>query len=119
MKKEELRIGNFIMDSDTERVGHVIRLSEKKVSVKLEHSTLWQDIGEFEPIPLSEDLLLKCGFINDENAPWKLCNGMLVLNTGNHNTWEYGQSVIKDIKYLHTLQNVFFALHHRELEVSI
>lgn len=123
MKAEELRIGNFIMDSDTDRIGHVVRLSKKKVSVKLEHSTLWQDIDEFEPIPLSEEVLLKCGFEEDEthvseDHPWAIWVKNDVVISLPYFKFSF-ESTDVEIKYLHHLQNLIYALTGEELEVSL
>lgn len=118
LRATDLRVGNLVYYKNTNDIAKVELIHNKHFDCRDEYGSFTPN-GDYEPIPLSEEVLLKCGFEKDKDSPWLLCNGMLVLNTGNHNTWEYGQSVIKDIKYLHTLQNVFFALHHRELEVSL
>jgi hypothetical protein len=73
-------------------------------------------LDKIEPIPLTEELLLKCGF---EKRVW-----------GNVTYYNPNLDLDRDfrvrgidwnvqIKYLHQLQNLFFALTGEELEVKL
>lgn len=61
---KELRIGNYVFpknDSGKESViGEVFAINNYLVSVKGNHNQY--DYHLLEPIPLTEELLLKCGF---------------------------------------------------------
>lgn len=120
----QLRIGNYVASDhfkDRDVIVKVRLIGQEQAIVEhpsgLSEPMLYQ--GEMRAIKLTEEILLKCGFKRHPDTPWLLSNGMMTLNTGNHNTWQYAQSVLKEIKYLHTLQNVFYALHQREMEVNI
>lgn len=131
MKFKDLRIGNWV---DTPRgYRFVDELSYKK--------TLENDYNYFlglrglseryyitycRPIPLTEEILLKCGFVEDGNK-WFNKDSIIL---GYMTTDKYLQCEIKanefdtkwrllDIKYLHQLQNLYFALTEKELEINL
>ena len=125
----ELRIGNIVKDADgnnctirsidSERSStykDVIYIGTASVFIHKYNGTTGKWIESLSPIKLTEELLLKCGFERHPDLTWLLTNGMITVNTGKHNTWQYSKSVLKEIKYWDQLQNVFFALHQRELE---
>lgn len=82
-----------------------------------------------DPIPLTEEILLKCGFDNDNgNEDWSnyddededkfvLCGNF--INDGFVYTAGEGIPFAKPIKYLHQLQNLYFALCGKELEIKL
>jgi len=121
----DVRIGNYVASDhfkDRDVIVKVRLIGQDQAIVEhpngLSEPMLYK--GEMRGIELTEELLLNnCRFERHPDLPWLLTNGMITLNTGNHNTWQYSQSVLKEIKYLHQLQNVFFALHQRELEVNL
>ncbi len=120
----ELRVGNYVASDhfkDRDVIVKVRLIGQDQAIVEhpngLSEPMLYK--GEMRGIKLTEELLLNCGFERHPDLTWLLTNGMITLNTGNHNTWQYSKSVLKEIKYLHQLQNVFFALHQRELEVKL
>jgi hypothetical protein len=115
IKKEDLRIGNWIKDGhDFEQVtSHHIKC------VELERC-------EYDPIELTEEILLKCGFgIN--NRPSKDVyiefnpRMAILFNQGNISEMD----LIQDgkfisfkhghIKFLHQLQNLVYSLTNEEL----
>ncbi|WP_312189751.1 hypothetical protein [Sphingobacterium sp.] len=125
MEANELRIGNYVASDhfkDRDVIVKVRLIGQDQAIVEhpngLSEPMLYR--GEMRGVVLTEELLLNnCGFERHPDLTWLLTNGMITLNTGNHNTWQYSKSVLKEIKYLHQLQNVFFALHQRELEVNL
>jgi len=133
MKAEELRTGNFIEQ------GKVFEVKPYQVRVSYWHQHKQQDamslvkLDECDPIPLSEEVLLKCGFKRIAN-----------LISGSEIEIEYYQKgkiivyLLKDFfeieietssgifnlhqtfeKHLHQLQNLYYALTGEELEVSL
>ena len=75
----------------------------------------------FQPIPITEEWLLKFGFeYFEENNSYQLFTefGFSIwgrINDG-FNIYVNSDEVGENIKYIHTLQNVYFALTNKELE---
>nr|DAH30074.1 MAG TPA: hypothetical protein [Caudoviricetes sp.] len=80
----------------------------------------WQDGPEINPIPLTKELLLKCGFEEEfggiiyynrnQGIEFNFSNGWCTASRGEYD--------IVDVQYLHQLQNLYFALTGEELEVN-
>ena len=131
LKANELRIGNYIKFKSTgevERVYNIINdfrwiggVSEKnKKSVDINSV----DIADAESIPLNEEWLVKFGFEkhfgNNNHLLYSLPNLTLVKyekETDFNGYWlKYYQGKFpKKLKYVHQLQNLYFALTGEEL----
>jgi hypothetical protein len=126
----ELRIGNYVLHKGGVRI--------LPVKMNFEHFQLLQKGSEkdFFPIKLQPDVLLKCGF--EENKSYALLPDerqfILTLPIIGNNKNEviafvhkeiYARAVVNDLVitnhfyYLHQLQNVYFALTGKELEVTL
>lgn len=114
IKANELRIGNLVLDS-TKNVHIIERLDEK-----------W-DFSDRYPIPLTEEWLKKLGF--EFYVPlchYKLCNNdiwvsvtkELVFSFCNLNYDERVEMPPKIVRYVHQLQNLYFAITGEELVFS-
>lgn len=113
MKKEELRIGNFIEQ------GKVLEVKPYHVGVSYWHIHKQEDamslvkLYECEPIPLSEEVLLKCGAIID-GIEYIIKASALPINIRFHSGiayCEFGNVYLGDrIKYLHELQNLKYII---------
>jgi hypothetical protein len=86
------------------------------------------DFIGFEPIPLTEDILLKCGFEFKGGIGYKSPNNEehWYFSTGNGfipNALNHRNTLKKDgyigVYYLHQLQNLYFALTTTELEINL
>jgi hypothetical protein len=127
MKANELRIGNlFILpNGDIGKISyHEIRL----MVVAIEKP-------DYQPIPLTEEWLLKFGFVQSSNNLGNTFHilkkdGVIVMltiehwtnidiNSKYHNHWhcEYLLNGHK-LQYLHQLQNLYFALTGEELTIK-
>lgn len=159
---KELRLGNIVKASLNEGVSYmkVVRLEHSKISLcALDDYNLRADFErriydcevrthsgkriyddsfeKIEPIPLTEELLLKCGFENyigeqyDKNEEYA-CNFEYQLESGifyrdlickpyDGMYVFFADSQEKGIKYyyLHQLQNIYFYLTGKELEVKL
>ena len=116
MKASELRIGNYILDNDD---------NVNEVDSDLIHYIDCCDNNEsgFEPIPLTEEWLVKFGVlegfgiglyhinINDINILMIDLKGGFA-DIGDEVTLKY------NIKYVHQLQNLYFALTGEELTIK-
>lgn len=82
------------------------------------HPLTW-NLEDLQPIPLTEELLLKCGFEEHDNV---FHSELFIYNNGNLTIIadDYN-NVGKTIKvcYLHQLQNLYFALMGTELEIQL
>jgi len=118
MKATELRIGNFVLGTfDTPATiesDDFERLEEEK--------------NYCRPVPITEGWLFKLGFKRDENKPFYYIkieeyNIELTANAfSNHEDGEYYVSIVAynnkctfKKRYVHQLQNLYFALTDKEL----
>lgn len=76
----------------------------------------------YQPIPLTEDILLKCGFDNTKQSNKnyfkhpKISGGIFLGS--NYSIYKY-TNIIIELNWLHKLQNLYFALTGEELTVNI
>ncbi len=118
MKANELRIGNYINDEQTTHIiVGVDNYCIKSYWLKdVEKECLYEtQLNQIKPIPLTEEWLLKFGFEKDELG-WffkenDYCSFGLFFKD---NEWLFYISDTK-IKYVHQLQNLYFALTNNEL----
>ena len=139
IEPQELRIGNYIMFEKTTHI--VVELSETLISTRwIKGSDKYiHTISEITPIPLTKDILLKCGFKLTRQylsgftgrLPRVLVKDNIVYNSGgffggsNESECDKpGISIARDricitSFRLHDLQNKYFALTGKELEVKL
>ena len=109
MKAEELRIGNWVSTA-----GCNIRVCPKD----------YEDTKYLHPIPLTEEILLKAGFEGnyqyekfnkDGSIDYVICaDDVMKVYVGCGS--EY---YVRDLLYVHDLQNFHFALTGEELEIQL
>ena len=107
MKKNEVRHGNLVIYG-----GHQTTIDEKEII----HFIRFPD--KYEPIPLTEEWLLKFGF---KRFPWGLVAGNLLFKDNlkcTELTFEVGNGFRVEIKYVHQLQNLYFCLCGKELTLK-
>lgn len=123
MKANELRIGNWIQDQfgKPEKIWAI-----DKYKVQLSSGAMYlKDIKDISGIPLTEELLLKCGFKGNPNDGYGLdVIELNYLTTDNHFQFEFrvpGSTkwFLIDVKYLHQLQNLYFALTGEEITINL
>jgi hypothetical protein len=117
MKATELRIGNWIELKDypttphweVESIGNLLQIGGQ----------LWS-IEEFKPIPLTEEWLVRFGLhkIGDIWEFWKNSEWHLYEDGG----WYLWNGNVRvdcvEIKNVHQLQNLYFALTGEELKIN-
>lgn len=117
---KELRIGNYVLpinDSGREaKIGTVFAINNNFVSVNGNNNPY--DNHRIEPVLITENILSKCNFVKQERGdtvvyynPLMELDAYFRLNRVDYYNIE--------VKYLHQLQNLFFDLTGKELEVSI
>lgn len=123
MKANELRIGNWYnWYADGKNYQYQVKAEDFVNEI----------IENFDPIPLTEEILLKCGFFKcedfdeggliDYRYELHLFNGSISF-TSNWNTEDCIYVNLNqcgaDVFYLHQLQNLYFALTGEELNVKL
>jgi hypothetical protein len=110
MKANELRIGNYLLLQGVTKPMQVFIIDTTEQSTQTKAS----------PIPLTEDWLLKFGFkrkqIKDLSS-YTLPKLELYQYSSNNNKifFEYADGEV-ELKYVHQLQNLYFALTGMELK---
>lgn len=136
MKVSELRIGNLIngiyydynIDDDhreKETICEVVTLDSVgscEYPIWVESESNIETFSDFEPIPLTEEWLLKFGF---EKTPWYFNSYRLVIGNNDYailidldGDCEVGDIITCKIQYVHQLQNLYFALTGEELTIK-
>jgi hypothetical protein len=151
IKASDLRIGNLVMtnnsmyrDESVGKIAVITQIDSKRTCEEIKGTVslyliedIWKDTyGQWliyiEPIPITEEWLLKFGYNcvnntkmvfklyhNDENADF---SSLILKEVGNNPIWVYSVNnrwTINpfpiDLKYVHQLQNIYFALTGEEL----
>lgn len=120
MKVNELRVGNY-----TDK-GMVKSFYEHGIHVGMGKCYGFCDL---KPIPLTEEILLKCGFkrvpknlyvdnLKDLRTAVTYLKGSIIWNESTRIVW-VGNIALDNIKYLHELQNLYYAVENKELEIKL
>ena len=115
MQPNKVRIGNIFKEEYTEKLIKVIEIRQKSITFSEKFRGKWKA----NPIELTEDILLKCGFVNYEifKNTWAY-NGIELYILNGIISFELMNNSL-EIKYLDQLQNLYFALTGKELEVNL
>jgi len=121
MKPEELKIGNYVYDE-----GKVEKISANAFWAYIEYNCDFDELG-LNPIPLTEQWLIDFGFesteISSNIISWY--NHSMAINTYSKSKVDYywlrgyQNNVSNHIKYVHQLQNLYYALTGKELTKKI
>jgi len=130
MDAKELRIGNIVWDDYSGNMivygivtGGINPRVELRKSEKLPSGSYL--VEAIKPIPLTEELLLKFGFVNvhvDHRAPnhkafEKEAMHLKIYYTGQIGIWWINQHITTITTKVHQLQNLYFALTGEELTI--
>ena len=134
IQENELRIGNWVQVGDnTELQSIVIAIGSERCHLK--GNAILNKYEQLTPIPLTEEILLKCGF-KEIQSKWFYINyitdcketleeiqiqyNLMTGRCGILDTDIVGIAFLrKPIQYLHQLQNLYFALTNTELKVNL
>jgi hypothetical protein len=103
MKAQELRIGNYL---------------KKDVVVKIDARSIfdiWEETKEYQPILLTEEWLLRFGFVSNPYQDRYENKSIHVQCNKTRGVTELWIENMPHIKYVHQLQNLYFALTGEEL----
>ena len=103
MKATELRIGNLVLENETQQVGQVDLVIIGIIERELNHT--------YKPIPLTEEWLERFNWNppKDIGVSFSLTTYEIHFVAGNY---------YKKIEYVHQLQNLYFALTGEELTIK-
>jgi hypothetical protein len=120
IKASELRIGNWVT-TDAGRTGIIDGYAIQQID---EAGDVF-DSG-FRPIPLTPEILEKCGFEYRENNYNKFyrkaieqASLKIMVHSERFYFSPFEMNYETELKYLHQLQNLYFALTGNELEINL
>ncbi|WP_159479780.1 hypothetical protein [Chryseobacterium sp. 18068] len=122
MEANELRIGNYANHSELGIV-EIIAVGRDYIYCVYNGETFYESIGRFSPIPLSEEWMLKFDFDPTANNLFYHKNIQIEKQKNTFNLRfvnpDFTTSSLRRIKYVHQLQNLFFALKGKELTINV
>lgn len=113
MKANGLMIGNWYDNN-----GNYYQVTPNTIQEVFESERVW-----CKPIPLTEEILLKCGFETTEwdnhNTYRKMIgNNDFTIVISSSGLCEIGDIYVKEVLWLHQLQNLIYILTNEELIVT-
>ena len=127
MRVNELRLGNYV---DFDGLSFTIKcISNNFIEADRGRGKVRFSINDLKPIPITEQWLLRLGFEKEKEQDKLLATYFYHKNnisrvefSDKHGNlyWHDNYSSIyhKEIKYVHQLQNIYFALIGEELEIK-
>ena len=124
MNANELRIGNYVYFPFTKEVVKILGINAHEINGKIENSISFMNglnlycekIEKLKAIDLTDEWLLKLGFLK-----YKGDNKDFWLNDfefANDLKWIFWKgNMLENIKYVHQLQDLYFCLTAKELEL--
>lgn len=112
LQVHELRIGNLLHDNK-DRLCQVEEIFKHKFKAPAIFGAITSLPNK--PIPLTEEWLVSFGLIKDNGYPYKFLSGFIKIRNGIHFYKYYDLDI--ELKHVHTLQNLYFALTNQELKI--
>lgn len=149
MEVQELRVGNYLFKyGEVVKIVEIgiKHKGDTNYYLRSENDNCGYWIDQFKPIPLTEEILFKCCFEKRTDIDCyninKLDNVIIYSIKGLHPVIKYSGNdtndyhlsisdtndyceygyyihISKEIKYLHQLQNLYFALNNQELNIEL
>ncbi|MCE4064347.1 hypothetical protein LXM63_04520 [Chryseobacterium gleum] len=118
MEAKDLRIGNFANHSELGIV-EVIAVGKEYIHCIFNGETFYENIGRFSEIPLTNEWLINLGYDTDCD----ISENPMHFRKDGHIIWKpssifYDDLYRIELKYVHQLQNLFFALKGKELTLK-
>lgn len=115
MEIKELRIGNWVINNYLKPDYETNKDPIGWNYYKIECGGDIEDYEDYEPIPLTEEILLKCGFEKLGLIKYELNGVVLNIKWSSYFIHRFDT----EIKHLHQLQNLYFALKGEELKIKL
>lgn len=123
IQTNELRIGNWVRDTESDMNIKVAGLDPYEIFVgEIDEEKEIYDCRDIEPIPLADELLEKCGFKDTgDNVFIHNLYFDIYKDKDGYYPYNFHEGVCFGcaIDSLHQLQNIFFSLTGKELEIEI
>ena len=123
LKPSELRIGNWVMYDPNELIEDPFAEPIPQYPFRIESGERidLSVYGGYHPIPITDEILKAVGAVDRRKNRWKIESFELEEREGLYyptiNIFEY--TVSEGMKYLHQLQNMYYCLEGKELEVNL
>jgi hypothetical protein len=119
MNTKELRIGNLVNYAEEGTIFTVMLIDHNGIGVQNQNESTWIEIDQFEGIPLTEEWLLKFGFEKQGMSYVKeVKNQTFEISKWSDGRFFYGCYLNLRNRYIHQLQNLYFALTSEELIIK-
>lgn len=139
IQANELRIGNLFSHTNENGTFNIVvkEILESGINTHFNNGTWFIELDNINPIPLTEEILLKAGFEKEYEddrygrvflIPNTKCI-IRIVNYGNPQSEDFGYSLeisddkdwcsIKRIYHMHDLQNTIFALTGEEIKIEL
>lgn len=117
MEAKELRLGNFVAYNTDGYTHQTVKGIYNENEVDTGYRKLLT-IDKLFPIPLTEEWLIKLGFVNIVGYVWAY--GSFKIHSEHDGTYWFSCTVRKSIlvETVHQLQNIFHAITGQELTIS-
>ena len=133
IKINEFRIGNFVLVDEKLQAVCAISLNNIELATYevgyMNNDKLYYlpcESDRLQPVPINDEVLESCGFKFDtyfrlwQKMKKVLGTGMDMEMTGDYSVLDFShRPILKEIEYLHHLQNLYYALKRKELEVNL
>jgi hypothetical protein len=124
MKAEELRLGNLVSNMNPRHNDSILTI--ESIGDNHEVNVFYRKylLSELEPIPLNEEWLIKFGFEFHINANcqnfYYAKDAFICIRADEDFEWfrYYNGDFYHELKYVHQLQNLYFALTGEELTLK-
>ena len=115
IEAKELRIGNYAKHFEN---GIVLTVG-RTIAFKTPTNTIRIDVDDLQPIPLTEEIILDFGYKqNSFSLNFENDTRISIYKKYNCFIAQIDNTVIREIKYVHQLQNLYHALTNEELTLN-
>jgi len=119
IQAKDLRIGNWVkLDKYFYKVYSVNPLENKLIDKDKIIISGWYVDG-IKPIQLTEEILLKCGFKKINKIYFRKGALTIEVQSFGHFRVSFDGKMLVNLKHLHQLQNLYFALSNEELNIEL
>lgn len=126
IKANELRIGNLLfMHGILVKVTSINENGFTVEPLQQEYVIGWTIDVEWHGVPLTHEILEMCGFEYIETGVYGYCDKNHIIYPHKNDEWRFNIFCANDddcaitIKYIHQLQNLYFALMGEEIEIKL